>query len=236
MKKSEIGKSFELLQKLIDTKNPILYQMITSKKKTDITETVAKEHAYDFSKLIISFAKKHSIEQCLKLFDYVGVDPIKFTEKGKNKFRIELYNRPIEDIQCFLDFAKNKVDGNKFNFPFEIISSITYNCPFDLLGIWSNPESKNLDNFKLLWTHEHAYLRHSILSIAKIEDDKKTPTLELLRELKPNDTNSSANWYKFNYHFFSEQDKEHMLDMAFYIDLETDLSKIKNQDRKKHKL
>jgi hypothetical protein len=237
MKKSEIGKSFELLQKLMDNKSPLLYQMINSKKKTDITETVAKEHSYEFVKLINNFADNHNIEQCLKLFDYIGVDPVKFVGKGRSKFRIDLYNRPIEDLQCFLNFAKDKVDGDKIKFPFEVIAATTYNCAFNLLSIWSDPDDKNLDNFRLLWNHENPYLRFGILSMGKTEDNKEFSTLDLFKNLKPNDVkNSVDDYYKFTHHYFTEKDKEHMIEMAFYIDLETDLAKSTNQDKKRHKL
>lgn len=239
MSTKQIQKSIELLQELVDTNNPILHKLIDSGKSHDITEVVAKKYSNDFHKLVKDFSKISSVEQCIKLFDYVGIDPLKFVNLTRTKFRIELADKPIEDIEYFLNFATNKVDGINFKFPLEFIEEITYNYSFQLLNIWSEEETKNLDKFRLIWVKENDHLRSQLLQSLNLKDNNKISTLYLLKQLKPHGLNLMEDLYRVNHYYFRANEINDLSNMAFHIDIQElhdELSKTVNKQTKRVKI
>jgi hypothetical protein len=239
MSTKQIQKSIELLQELVDTNNSIIYNLINSGKSHDITEIMAKKYGQDFHKLSKDCSKISSIEQCIKLFDYVGIDPLKFVNLTKSKFRMDIQDKPIEDIEYFLNFATNKVDGVNFKSPLEFIEEITYNYSFKLLNIWSDEDTKNLDKFRLIWTKGNEHLRNELLQSSDLIDDNHKSTLDLLKQLKPDGLNLMEDLHRINHYYFRTHEIKNMSDMAFHIELlelHDELSKTCNKQAKRVKI
>lgn len=239
MSTKQIKKSIELLQELVDTNSPILHSLVNSDKSHDITDIVAKKYGTIFDKLISDFSNISSIEQCFKLFDSLGVEPLRFVHITKKKFNIGLENKPIEEINYFLHFAKTKVDGINFKFPLEYIEEITHNNSFKLLNIWSDEDTKDLDKFKLIWTQGNDYLRNQLLKSSNLIDDNKKSTLDLLKQLKPHGLNLMEDWYYINNQYFNSRAIKSISEIAFYIDVEQlhdELSQTCNKETKRMKL
>ncbi len=236
MSTKHIKKSIDLIQELIDSKNPILYTFIQSKNNTDITDIVAKKYSTEFLKLVEDFGKISTIEQCIQLFDYIGVEPLNFVDKTNRQFRIELLNRPIEQIQDFLNFAKNKIDGKEIKSAFDYIEKTTYNFAFNLLSAWSHEDSKDLDKFKLIWVNENLHLKNKLLENSNLSaDNEKTPT-EILKDLQKDPQIPNRNWYRIGYHYLDEEDIKNILSFSFYFDLDVELSQNTTKQPKKAKI
>lgn len=234
MSTKHIQKSIELLQELVDTNNPLLYNIIESQTTYSSTEIIAKKHSENFLKLVESFSQKSTTEQCLKLFEHIGVDPLNFIGITNKRFKIDLSDRPFEDIEYFLNFANTKLNGEDIKFPFDFIEKISHNNAFKLLSVWSSEEKKNLDNFGLLWIKEHEYLRNKLLESSDLVDNNKTSNLDLLKKLTPEDY-----FYRINYYYFRDYEIKNISDMAFYADvqeLHNQLSQISNKQSKRVKI
>ena len=239
MSTKQIQKSIELLQELVDTNNPIIYNLIDSGKSHDITEIMAKKYGQDFHKLVNSFSDKSSIEQLIKLFDYMGVEPLRFVQITKLKFFIEVDNKSTEDIEYFLNFASRKVDGVNLKFPLEYMEKITHKNAFQLLCIWADEDTKDLDKFKLIWTKGNDHLKNQLLESSKLIDDNNKSTLDLLKQLKPAEINLMEDLYMISSCYFRADSIKNLSDMAFQIELlelHDELSKTCNKDTKRMKI
>lgn len=236
MSTKHIEKSIKLVEELIKTNNPIIHQLIDSKNNQDITEIVAKKYSDDFVNLFNNFTKNSNVEQCLKLFDYIGVDPLKFVELNKSKLRMELEERPIEDLEYFLNFAKSKLNGTQIKSPLEFIEKITFNHGFHLLSVWSDEENKDIEKFKLLWISEQEYFKNQLIKNENLSHDSKLNTIEILKNIKIDSRIPNREWYRIQHHYFEEKDIKNIVNMAFYVELEYDLSNGTGKQQKKVKL
>lgn len=239
MSTKQIKKSIELLQELVDANNPLIYKLIESEKSHDITEIVAKKYSPIFHKLVNDFSEKSSIEQCFNLFNYIGVDPLRFVNLTRKKFQIELADKAIEDIEYFLNFSNTKIDGINFKFPLEFIEEMTCNNSVKLLSIWSDEETKDSDKFRLIWVKGNQYLRSQLVQGSKLKDDNNTSTLDLLKHLKPHGLNLMEDWYYINNQYCNSRSIKSILDMASYVEvqeLHDELSKTINKETKRIKI
>jgi hypothetical protein len=212
-------------------------QLIKASQKTQIDNTnlVIENYYNNLLGLMNDYEKNHTIKQWFDLIEYVGVDPLRFSEKTEKMFYLNLQNRSIEDIQYFIDYAEKQLPNTNYHHAFEIVEKISYNSAISLMANWSSEEAQDIEKFSYFWLNQSEFIHSSILksqSLNWTDFNSELTNLELLEKIRERNLKEKNKWYKFGYYNIDDDEMNSMIKLGTYLELQNELKNTTTQQKR----